>query len=206
MTTPPPDRGWRGTPDLWLDAAHALLLEAGVDAVKVAPLAQRLGLSRTSFYHHFPDREALLAALIARWEAKNTANLLARCAAYAETLAEAMLNVFDCWIDPALFDSAMEFALRNWALTAPDLAQKLAETDAVRLAALTALFRRFGRDATEADTRARVVYLTQIGYISLRSTEPLALRLARIPTYVEAFTGTPPTPAEIARFTARHMP
>ena len=31
------ERGWRGTPDLWLDAAYALLVESGIEAVKVMP-------------------------------------------------------------------------------------------------------------------------------------------------------------------------
>jgi len=206
MTEHPTERGWRGTPDLWLEAAHGLLLEGGVEAVKVAPLAQRLNLSRTSFYHHFPDREALLTALLARWEAQNTATLTARSMAYAETLAEAMLNVFDCWLDAALFDSALEFAMRNWGLTDPGVAARLQAADAARLAALTAMFRRFVQSDAEADTRARVVYLTQMGYIALRSQEPLSLRLQRIPTYVQAFTGTTATDSEIARFTARHQP
>ena len=200
-----PDRGWRGSADLWLDAAHALLLEGGVEAVKVAPLAARLNLSRTSFYHHFADRDALLAALITRWQAQNTANLVARCEAYAETIAEAVLNVFDCWIDARLFDSAMDFAIRNWALTAPELADLLQQTDQVRLAALSALFRRFGYDEAQADTRARVIYLTQVGYISMRSAESLEVRLKRIPAYVMAFTGTAATDQEMARFTARHL-
>lgn len=200
-----PDRGWRGSADLWFDAAYALLLEGGVEAVKVAPLAARLNLSRTSFYHHFADRDALLAALIARWQAQNTANLVARCEAYAETIAEAVLNVFDCWIDVRLFDSAMDFAIRNWALTAPDLADLLQQTDQVRLAALSSLFRRFGYDEAQADTRARVIYLTQVGYISMRSAESLEVRLKRIPAYVMAFTGTAATDQEMARFTARHL-
>lgn len=203
MDDAPPDRGWRGTPELWLSEAYTLLIEGGVEAVRVAPLAQRVGLSRTSFYHHFPDREALLAALLARWEG-NTRTLVGRCEAYAETLVEAILNVNDCWLDPGLFDMALDFAVRNWALTTPEVDAKLRAADAVRLAALTALFARFGAGAAEADTRARVVYLTQVGYISMRAQESLAERLARIPTYVEAFTGLRPTPAEIARFEARH--
>ena len=99
------ERGWRGTPEVWLDAAYDLLVEGGVEAVKVMQLAEKLGLSRTSFYWHFPDREALLAGLLDRWQAKNTGNLVARCEAEAATISEAMLNLFDCWIDPALFDS-----------------------------------------------------------------------------------------------------
>jgi hypothetical protein len=55
-------------------------------------------------------------------KAKNTGNLVARCEAEAATITEAMLNLFDCWIDPGLFDSRLEFAMRTWALTDPSVA------------------------------------------------------------------------------------
>lgn len=204
MTTERTERGWRGTPDLWLDTAYELLVEGGVEAVKVMPLAERLGLSRTSFYWHFPDREALLAGLVDRWRAKNTGNLVARCEAPAATIAEAMLNLIDCWVDPALFDSRLEFAMRTWALTDPAVESAMTEADATRIAALAALFQRFGYDETEADTRARTLYLTQVGYIALRSQESLEQRMSRIPAYVLTFSGVAPTPGEVAAFRARH--
>ncbi|MGB8814830.1 MAG: TetR/AcrR family transcriptional regulator [Paracoccaceae bacterium] len=204
-TAPLAERGWRGSADLWLDAAYDALLEGGVGAVKLGPLAAKLGLSRTSFYWHFADREALLAGLIARWQGRNTGNLIARTESYAETIAEAVLNVNDCWITPELFDARMEFAIRSWGQGAPPVAAALAEADLARLAALRAMFLRFNYTEAQADIRARTIYLTQIGYISMRTEEALGLRLQRIPTYVEAFTGTVATEAEVARFVARHQ-
>lgn len=206
MNTEKPERGWRGTPDLWLDAAYDLLVESGVEAVKVMPLAERLGLSRTSFYWHFPDREALLAGLVDRWKAKNTGNLVARCEAPAATITEALLNLFDCWYDDDLFDSRLEFAMRTWSLTDPAVAEAMREADAARVAAITALFRRFDYGEAEADTRARTLYLTQVGYIAVRSEESLEVRMARNPAYVLTFCGVAPTPEENARFRARHRP
>lgn len=204
MKTEKPERGWRGTPDLWLDAAYSLLVESGVEAVKVMPLAERLGLSRTSFYWHFPDREALLSGLVDRWKAKNTGSLVARCRVQASTIAEALLNLFDCWYDDDLFDSRLEFAMRTWSLTDPAVAAAMAEADAVRVSAITDLFRRFGYGEAEADTRARTLYLTQVGYIALRSDESLDVRLSRNPAYVLTFSGVAPTDAEVSAFTARH--
>ena len=204
MTQQTNERGWRGSVDLWLDAAYDLLVTGGVEAVKVMPLAARLGLSRTSFYWHFADREALLAGLIKRWQGQNTASLLARAAAPAATIAEAMLNLCDLWITPTLFDSRLEFAIRTWALTDPALAEILRTSDEARLAALTDLFTRFSFADPEARIRAQTVYLTQIGYISMRVTEPLALRLTRIPDYALVFAGQAPTSAELATFRARH--
>ncbi len=204
MNTERTERGWRGTPDLWLDAAYALLVEGGVEAVKVMPLAERLGLSRTSFYWHFPDREALLAGLVMRWQAKNTGNLVARCETPAATIAEALLNLFDCWYDDELFDSRLEFAMRTWSLTDTAVAAAMSQADATRVSAITALFRRFGYGEAEADTRARTLYLTQVGYIAVRLEEDLAVRMERNPAYVLTFSGVAPTEAEDAAFRARH--
>ncbi|OYX43138.1 MAG: TetR family transcriptional regulator [Rhodobacterales bacterium 32-67-9] len=198
------DSGWRGSPELWLGAAQDILLESGIDAVKILPLAQTLKLSRTSFYWFFHDREALLAALLARWRDKNTGNLVARTEAYAETVAEAMLNVIDCWLDPDLFDARFEFAVRSWALSAREVQEEVRTADHERVAALSAMLTRFGDDPARADVRARATYLTQIGYISMQADEDLSTRMARIPAYVEIFTGRAPEPREIARFHARH--
>ncbi len=198
------DRGWRGSADLWLDGAHAILVESGIEAVKIGPLAARLGLSRTSFYWHFADREALLAALLARWKAKNTAALMGRIAQPSATVTEAVLALFDAWVDPALFDSRAEFAVRTWALTDPQVAGVLAAEDAIRVAALTGLFLRHGYPPAEADTRARTVYFTQVGYIALRAEEDFDARMTRIPSYALVFTGHAPSADEVAAFRARH--
>src|SRR5690606_28676133 len=109
----------------WLAAAYDSLLDSGVESVKILPLAKRLNLSRTSFYWFFKDREELLSALISRWRDKNTGNLVKRSEAYAESLAEAMLNVFDCWLNKDLFDSQFEFAVRSWALQSADILEEV---------------------------------------------------------------------------------
>lgn len=198
------ERGWRGSADLWLDAAYQLLVESGVESVKVMPLAERLGLSRTSFYWHFADREALLAGLIARWASKNTANLIAKTQKPAQTITEAALYLCDCWFMPEIFDDRLEFAIRTWALTDPQLEKTLAAADATRIAAIKAMFLRYGYPEDEADIRAYTVYLTQIGYISMRFSEPLSSRLDRAPNYALTFTGKTPSETEIDAFRARH--
>ena len=198
------DNGWRGSHEGWLEAAYEALLESGVDSVKILPLAKRLNLSRTSFYWFFKDREELLGALIARWREKNTGNLVQRSRAYAESVAEAMLNVFDCWLDETLFDSPFEFAVRSWALQSPEILEEVQRADQARLAALSAMFMRFGFEETVADVRARTTYLVQIGYISMQSREDIPTRMQRIPEYIAIFTGAVPQQRELDRFFARH--
>ena len=196
--------GWRGSEELWLDAAHKMLIESGVESVKVMSLAVALKLSRTSFYWYFGDRNALLDALIERWKAHNTGNLIAQTELYAETITEAVLNLFDCWIDPQLFDARMDFAIRNWAHHSAKLKQILELTDQERIDAIRAMFARFGFSDKQADVRALTMYYTQVGYISMMVDEPKSERLKRMPAYVENFTGLYPTESELARFISRH--
>ncbi|WP_238369543.1 TetR/AcrR family transcriptional regulator [Heliomarina baculiformis] len=195
--------GWRGSREVWMAAAKSALLENGVDAVKIQPLASTLKLSRTSFYWFFKDRAALLDALLDDWDSSNTGALTDACKAYAETIAEAVLNVTAAFIDENAFDPRFDFAIRGWAHRSDRVKARVAVADEVRLAALQAMFTRFGFSEAEADVRARTIYLVQIGYISLQTREDLATRLARVPAYVKTFCGENPSPGEMARFSAR---
>ncbi len=64
-----PTRNARLSADDWAQAALDLIAEQGVSAVAVEPLARRLGVTKGSFYWHFPSRDALLQAALERWEA-----------------------------------------------------------------------------------------------------------------------------------------
>mgnify|MGYP001099691742 CR=1 FL=1 len=200
------ERGWRGSAETWIDAAHEVLVDSGIESVRIMTLAKTLGLSRTSFYWHFADREALLDALLERWRAKNTAGLISRTNLYAATIAEAVFNLFDCWITPDLFDARLDFAIRNWARNDRTLEGVVAKADTDRIDAIRTMYVLHGYSQDTADIRARTVYLTQVGYISMMVDEPRETRLARMPAYVEAFTGQAPSSSEVERFLARHGP
>ncbi len=192
----------KGRRDDWLDAAYNKLVHSGVESVKILPLAKSLQTSRTSFYWCFKDRDAL----IGRWKSKNTQGLVSQTERYADTVVEAMLNVFDCWLDETIFDSEFEFAVRNWAMQSPKVARYVASADQVRLDALTKMLIRFDYSPHNANVRARTIYLTQIGYISMRTQEAKEERMGRMADYIEIFTGQPYKRQDMARFASRHTP
>lgn len=204
MTDGTTENGWRGSPEGWLEAAYEALIQGGIDAVRIMPLAKHLKLSRTSFYWFFKDREALLTALADRWEERTTAPLIAATQEYAETGAEALLNVIGCFMPGTGFDPRLEFAVRSWALQDPGIMARVQENDRRRLDALRGMLVRWGREQADADVRARTIYLVQIGYISMQVDEPLATRMQRVPHYVEIYGDCTPQPRELARFYARH--
>ncbi len=199
-----PKDSHKGSEDAWLQGAYELLIDGGVDAVKIMPLAKHLDLSRTSFYWYFADREELLDALIERWKNQNTGNLIAQTEAYAASIVEGIFNLFDCWLQPELFDRKLDVAIRHWANQNDELKQLVDQMDQQRIAAIKAMFERFGYTPENANIRAGTVYYTQIGHISLMVEEAKLDRVKKMPDYVEIFTGVSPNADDIARFSARH--
>jgi hypothetical protein len=144
--------------------------------------------------------------LLTHWKHKNTGGLIKQTECYAGTVVEAMLNVFDCWLDTELFDADLEYAVRYWALHSNAVAAEVAAADEARLAALTRMLSNFDYPPLEASVRARTIYLTQIGYISMRAVDTPDERISRIAEYVRVFTGQACERADLKRFVARHAP
>ena len=184
----------------WLNAARDVLVSEGVGEVKVLALSHRLGVSRSSFYWYFKNRQDLLDDLLLGWEARNTRTILDRCAAPAKTITGAVCNFFTCFVDPKLVDRGLDFAVREWARRDTSVRRRIDAADAARIAAVTAMFARYGYDARDADTRARILYFMQLGYHALDVREDMDVRLSRVEGYVRGFTGAEPNAQDLADF------
>ncbi|MCR9071581.1 MAG: TetR/AcrR family transcriptional regulator [Alphaproteobacteria bacterium] len=186
----------------WIASALDTLISHGVDSVKVLTLADRLGVSRSSFYWYFKNREELLDALLAHWQDTNTRGIVAQAEARSGSIVEGVANVFRCWIDERLFDPRLDFAVRDWARRSDRVRDELHRADDVRVAAIAGLYRRHGWEEVEAFVRARVLYFMQIGYYALDLGESLARRKELTAHYLKSFTGQDPTAAELDPFMA----
>jgi len=195
----------KATRDDWLDLALRALAVEGVDHVTVLNLSERLGVSRSSFYWYFKNRDELLDALLDRWDRLNTRSIVAHAEAPAGTVNEAVCNVFRLWVNPAIFSPRLDFAVREWARRSAEVRKALDHADRVRTDALKALFARFGYADDDASVRARVLYTMQIGYYALDLKEPIETRLKLTPHYLKAFTGVDPSEADISAFRAYAM-
>ncbi|MEM9583802.1 MAG: TetR/AcrR family transcriptional regulator [Pseudomonadota bacterium] len=185
----------------WLNAARDVLVEDGVLQVKVLLISTRLGVSRSSFYWYFENRDHLLEELLGQWRARNTKRITAACAAPAACINEGACNFFRCFIDPNLFDRGLDFAVREWARRDVDVRAQIEAADAERLAAITGMFVHHGFAPFEADWRARMIYFMQLGYHALDVREPMELRMARLPGFLEGFTGRKPPTELVEKFT-----
>jgi AcrR family transcriptional regulator len=66
---PQQERGERRVEEI-LDAAAAVIAEVGVEAATTNAIAERAGSSVGSLYHFFPNKDAIVRALAARYEAE----------------------------------------------------------------------------------------------------------------------------------------
>lgn len=182
----------------WLNLARNALIENGVEGVKIQVLGAELGVSRSSFYWYFKSRQDLLDALLEYWQGSNTAALVSMAQEPAATITEAVSNVFRCFINPALFNTRLDFAVRDWARRSAPVRTVLQTSDRQRLDALQAMFERFDYPPLEAVARARILYYMQIGYDDAQLNEPMARRSELAASYLVGFTGQQPRPQEVA--------
>src|SRR5437660_192826 len=97
----------------WIQAAMEVIAEGGVNAVAVESLADRLGTTKGSFYHHFDNRDALIAAALEDWERSQTEAVIQRMALIPDPgerlraiMAAALADRAGGVRDAALFGSA----------------------------------------------------------------------------------------------------
>lgn len=173
----------------WLNVALDVLVSDGVEQVKVLNIAERLGVSRSSFYWYFKSRQDLLDSLLRQWEETNTAILIHHARMPSKTIGEATLNFFRCFIDPSLFNTGLDFAIREWARRSGKVRRILDRSDMTRIEAIRGMFLRHGYADGEANIRARILYYMQIGYNVADLNETLEERISLAPLYVLGFTG-----------------
>ncbi|MEM8885655.1 MAG: TetR/AcrR family transcriptional regulator, partial [Planctomycetota bacterium] len=56
----------------WLEAALAMVVDVGVERIRVHQLAARMNATTGSLYWHFEDRDGLIRALMDYWEKEST--------------------------------------------------------------------------------------------------------------------------------------
>lgn len=183
-----PERSGRLSADDWAQAALDLVAELGVAAVAVEPLARRLGVTKGSFYWHFPSRDALLAAALARWERVEQESVFGQLEAVADP-RERLRALFQVVAHEAKSHIIYSELLK--ALDHPAVQPVIGRVSERRLEYLTASLRQAGLSRTDAQHRARLVYAAYIGFLQLS----LQLRQSRLPhdefeAYVEHMMAT----------------
>jgi AcrR family transcriptional regulator len=145
-------------PAEWVNAGLKALAKSGFSALKADTLANRLGISRGSFYWHFADVSAFHAAILRRWREIALENIIDEIDRAADDRLEAL-----AWRGFA-GDTGIERAVRAWA-TADTRARAAVEAvDAERIRYLQTLLIEAGVHPSVAATRARIINWCYLGF------------------------------------------
>lgn len=146
----------------WIRAGLSLLGRAGIEAVRVEPLAEKLGVTKGSFYWHFKDRDALHAAMLEAWRVDTTQNAIERVETESVSKADRLTRLIGLAANNAWI-ARLEIAIRAWAKTDERAARAVAQIDRQRMDYIASLLRDRGIEARTARLRARLLYLAMIG-------------------------------------------
>ena len=166
MTSTPgrTERSGRLSADDWAQAALDLIAEQGVAAVAVEPLARRLGVTKGSFYWHFPSRDALLQAALERWEKVEQETVFGSLEAVPDP-RERLRALFQLVAHEARSHIIYSELLK--ALDHPIVRPVIGRVSQRRFDYLAASFRQAGLSRTDAQHRARLAYAAYVGFLQL---------------------------------------
>ena len=148
------------TAEAWAAAALDAMASGGLDAVAVEPLARRMGVTKGSFYWHFPNRDALLKAALELWEQRETVDVVTGLDQEPDPY-QRIVNLFK------RANSSYKAGRLYLALAAATddvrVNEVVQRVSALRLGYLEKCYRALGMGAEEAPLWATFAYATFIG-------------------------------------------
>jgi AcrR family transcriptional regulator len=169
------------TPQAWTDAATEVLVDQGIDHVRVDVLAKQLKVTRGSFYWHFRDREELLRSVLRDWREGATVQLTARLEGAHTDPRQQLRDVLSLPLRgrSAVRAARIELAIRAWARRDELARHAVDEADASRIGYIAQVFSSLGFAVAEARSRAFLLYSFLVGESLMANQGGAAQRLER---------------------------
>jgi AcrR family transcriptional regulator len=156
----------RLTRDDWLDAAFMAVVDGGFDQARVLVIAEKLGVTRGSFYWHFSDHADLITSLLKRWEMREIEldkRLQADDTDDPKADLERLLDAALAHAGVDLENIRFELALRGLGRRDATVASMLVGIDAGRMNLFEQKFLRLTGDTKTAGELAVLFYLVIAG-------------------------------------------
>jgi AcrR family transcriptional regulator len=148
----------------WELGALDLIASQGVAAVAVEALARQLGVTKGSFYWHFPTRDALLKATLQRWENEDAEAIFGQVEPIADP-RERLCELFRRTGREAKSHVIYSALLR--ALDQPIVQPVMERVSQRRMEFLSRAYRQLGMGRRQAAQRARLAYAAYVGFLQL---------------------------------------
>jgi AcrR family transcriptional regulator len=147
----------------WIRHGLRTLARDGAGALKVAPLAEALEVSRGSFYWHFRDIADYKRQLLQDWQERSTDRVIKSLdvrKGEPGLLKELMQSAFTS-------GRRLDRAVRSWAAVDRDAAGIVAAVDAKRITRMAVLLVDTGVSEERAIHRATFLYWAYLGQVSV---------------------------------------
>jgi AcrR family transcriptional regulator len=145
----------------WIDAGLSALAAGGPDAVRVEPIAARLGVTKGGFYRHFADRAAFVSALLDEWERRSVDEVIARVEAGDGDAAKNVRRAGALTFSDELLP--LDLAVRAWARNDSGVAARLRRVDNARISYLRSQFAEIAGHRGEVEARSLLAFALAIG-------------------------------------------
>jgi AcrR family transcriptional regulator len=145
----------------WIEQGLLALAAGGPDTVRIVSLAQTLGVSKSGFYGHFADRNALLEAMLDTWERACTDELRDRVEREGGDARTKIQRAGILTRTSGLL--SIDLAVRDWAQRDEAIAERLRHVDNRRMDYLRELFSTFCSDTDEVEARGMLAFCLLIG-------------------------------------------
>ena len=155
----------RLTREDWSTAALRLLRETGIDGVKVAPLAARIGVTTGSFYWHFKNRRELLDTLLDYWEREMTDAAIEAARQFKGPPKDRILHLMKQVMADDL--ARYDLAIWNWSHMDALAEETFERTISKRFAFATWMFMEAGFQRKQAQVRGRMMVVYMMGESTL---------------------------------------
>ena len=148
------------TPEQWVETATEVLVDNGIDAVRVDVLSKVLKVTRGSFYWHFKDRNDLLQSVLEAWRKGATEQLIDRFEQHSGTPESLFQDLISLPFRgrAAARASRIELAIRAWARRDEMARRAVDEVDSRRISYISQCFSGLGFPLQEARQRAFLLY------------------------------------------------
>lgn len=159
--------------EAWLGAALEVLAREGQARLNVAQLAEELGVTKGSFYHHFESRSAFIRALLDYWEERFTNRQRRALSASSASPRDKLFNLMREIQTGGL--TRYDTAFRSWAAQDSAVAEVVRKVDSARYSAILAIFEQIGFSGEELKLRTSTWLLSHsaFGSVTIPDREPV---------------------------------
>ena len=149
----------RLTPEDYFREALAVLGDYGSEALTIAVLCERLGITKGSFYHHFGGMPGFVTQLLDYWEREHSERLIM----ISKAQPDPTLRIHNLTEIGVGLPHASEAAIRAWARSSPEVAEVTERVDRRRERHLIDAISALGIDRAQARVLARIALNVLVG-------------------------------------------